>query len=81
MPTSSTMNSACLPAGYSEVTCTLMAAYVSRVAALKYALPTIAVLQLASIWVARDTLSSVARVTIEPARNHAEIVEVVTRFE
>jgi YQGE family putative transporter len=59
----------------------LMAAYVSRVAALKYALPTIAVLQLASIWVARDTLSSAVRVTTEPLRIHGEIVEVVTRFE
>ena len=59
----------------------LMAAYVSRVAALKYALPTIAVLQLASIWVARDTLSSAVRVTTEPPRIHGEIVEVVTRFE
>jgi len=58
-----------------------MAAYVSRVAALKYALPTIAVLQLASIWVARDTLSSAVRVTIERPRNFGEIVEVVTRFE
>lgn len=54
----------------------IIAFYVSQVAALKYALLTIAVLQLLSIWVARKTISSVANTNNPPAHNYAEIVEV-----
>jgi YQGE family putative transporter len=38
----------------------LMAIYVSHIIALKYALPVIALIQLASIWVAKDILNSVS---------------------
>jgi YQGE family putative transporter len=57
----------------------LLATYVSRVAALKFALPTIAVLQMASIWVARNTVSSAAKLGSGPFKSHPEIVEVVGR--
>jgi MFS transporter, YQGE family, putative transporter len=57
----------------------LLATYVSRVAALKFALPTIAVLQLASIWVARNTVSSAAKLGTGPFKSHPEIAEVVGR--
>lgn len=59
----------------------ILAVNVSRIAALKYALPTIAVLQIASIWVASNLLSSAAKTSITPARSHPEIVEVVTSHE
>jgi MFS transporter, YQGE family, putative transporter len=58
----------------------VLATYVSRIAALKYALPTIAVLQMASIWVARNTLSSAAKAGAR-MKLHPEIVEVVTSYE
>jgi YQGE family putative transporter len=54
----------------------IIAFYISQVAALKYALLTIAVLQLLSIWVARKTISSVANTNNRSAHNYAEIVEV-----
>jgi MFS transporter, YQGE family, putative transporter len=57
----------------------LLATYVSRVAALMFALPTIAVLQMASIWVARNTVSSAAKLRTGPIKSHPEIVEVVGR--
>jgi YQGE family putative transporter len=44
----------------------VLAIYVSRVFALKYALPVIGVIQLASIWVAKDLLSSVAKTGRQP---------------
>ena len=59
----------------------VLATYVSRIAALKYALPTIAVLQMASIWVARNTLSSAAEVGGGPLKSHPEIAEVVVGYE
>ena len=59
----------------------LLANYVSHAAALKYALPIIAILQIASIWVARDLLAASARSTETPSFRHPEIVEVVHRFE
>ncbi|MGC2163920.1 MAG: MFS transporter [Silvibacterium sp.] len=59
----------------------VLAFYVSHIAALKYALPIIALLQIASIWVARDLLASAAMKTQAPAHDHPEIVEVVTSRE
>ena len=57
----------------------LLATYVSRVAALKFALPTIAALQMASIWAARNTVSSAAKLGTGPFKSHPEIAEVVGR--
>jgi len=54
----------------------VIAFYISQVAALKYALLTIAVLQLLSIWVARKTISSVANTNNQSTHNYAESVEV-----
>jgi YQGE family putative transporter len=55
----------------------VLAIYVSRVFALKYALPAIAVVQLASIWVAKDLLSSAAKVELQPAIAMADMSEML----
>jgi YQGE family putative transporter len=55
----------------------LLAIYVSRVFALKYALPVIAVIQLASIWVAKDLLSSAARAGQQPVLAVGDMSEML----
>jgi YQGE family putative transporter len=55
----------------------VLAIYVSRVFALKYALPVIAVIQLASIWVAKDLLSSAARAGQQPVLAVGDMSEML----
>lgn len=55
----------------------LLALNVSNIAALKYALPIIAILQIASIWVAKNLISSAGRTNPKGASGHPEIVEVL----
>lgn len=55
----------------------LLAIYVSHTFALKYALPMIAVVQLASIWVAKDLLSSVSKISLQPAVAVADMSEML----
>jgi YQGE family putative transporter len=57
----------------------LLAIFVSHRAALKYALPTIAILQCGSIWLASHLLGAAARAKSAPMPAHPEIVEVVHR--
>jgi YQGE family putative transporter len=55
----------------------LLAIYVSHTFALKYALPLIAIVQLASIWVAKDLLLSVSKVHRKPAIAIADMSEML----
>jgi YQGE family putative transporter len=55
----------------------LLAIYVSHTFALKYALPVIAVIQMASIWVAKDLLLSVPKVELQPAVAGASMSEMM----
>jgi YQGE family putative transporter len=57
----------------------LLAIFVSHRAALKYALPTIAILQCGSIWLASHLLGATARAKPAPVPTRPEIVEVVHR--
>lgn len=54
-----------------------LAIYVSHNFALKYALPVIGVIQLASIWMARDLLSSAAKAECNPALLVADLDTVM----
>ena len=55
----------------------LLALNVSNIAALKYALPIIAILQIASIWVAKNLISCAGGTNPKGASGHPEIVEVL----
>lgn len=55
----------------------VLAVYVSHVFALKYALPVIGVIQLASIWVAKDLLSSVAKSGQQPVLAVGDMSEML----
>ena len=55
----------------------LLAVYISHLVALKYALPVIAVVQLASIWVAKDILASVAKTRLAPALAEGDMAEIL----
>ncbi|MGB0124733.1 MAG: MFS transporter [Silvibacterium sp.] len=55
----------------------LLAIYVSHTFALKYALPVIAIVQMASIWVAKDLLSSVPKLGLQPAMVGADMSEIM----
>jgi hypothetical protein len=54
-----------------------LAVYVSHTFALKYALPVIGIVQLASIWVAKDLMSSVAKTNLQPALAVADMTEML----
>ena len=55
----------------------LLATYISQIVALKYALPLIAIVQLASIWVAKDVLESVSRARATPALMLGDMTEIL----
>lgn len=55
----------------------VLAVYISRIFALKYALPVIGIVQLASIWVAKDLLSSAAKTELKPALAVADMSEML----